>query len=711
MSLHRRRGSALILVMIFVVVAAIIIAATVRSTQQTTRMTHRARLQETSLAGAKATLAGLTTNMLHIAYTRPPQLDGNLANMNKVIHQVKASPVAGVVPVNNAGKSLVFAKDLGPNNFNFASITDPNDPWNGYSTARLDYNLVSFVNSTDNNVKTLGYEGAGVQRRVTIDYIPLYQFAMLYDGDLELHPGPTMDVHGLVHTNGNLYVGANTKLTFHDPVSAVGKFLRYKVSDGSMTADVFFKNLIGTALSYKFNPGTGTDGDAYLDANDANWLSLATDRWNKRVRDQAFGVTPIRPPLPTGTQCVDLIQRAMPSTDSLELKASKFEYQADLVITGDPGKPLSIGLYQQSVDGSGNVSLHQIPNGTPTKPVVTVGEFYDGEQCTYVKTLDVDIDALQSTGVYSASSGKGVVYVSTTPGPNDTYSLASANQDPTYQRDAAGNIKFTTTGTPAQGFPMTVSGKAGWLNKPTTNDAKGNPIDTVYMPAVRVINASKLPRNASKAFGFYTDRPLYLAGNVNTTQQATAVFGGDSVTVTSVPMRLATKYSTSSVTKPDSDAAGIIAKGFTRCLGNDWQLASFAWPSGTAPVKAQATTTNAILLMGNTPSVYNASSPSLRTLQSGGAHNVMRYLEDWTGVTHTFNGSMICLYASKVAVRHNRSNGYASGKTYYVPPNRAYNWDPSLKTAIPPPGMPLIIQVTPHDVQPVAKEEAIALAQ
>ncbi len=44
---------------------------------------------------------------------------------------------------------------------------------------------------------------------VNAQSIPLFQFGVFYEGDLEIHNGPPMTFAGWVHTNGNLYLSSD----------------------------------------------------------------------------------------------------------------------------------------------------------------------------------------------------------------------------------------------------------------------------------------------------------------------------------------------------------------------------------------------------------------------------------------------------------------------------------------------------------------------
>jgi hypothetical protein len=75
-------------------------------------------------------------------------------------------------------------------------------------------------------------------------------------------------------------------------------------------------------------------------------------------------------------------------------------------------------------------------------------------------------------------------------------------------------------------------------------------------------------------------------------------------------------------------------------------------------------TVNAAILAG----IVKTSQSS--SIYSGGAHNLMRFLEDRTNKTLTYNGSMVVLYNSIRAIRPFQQPG-----SYYEPPERNLAFD------------------------------------
>ena len=101
---------------------------------------------------------------------------------------------------------------------------------------------------------------------------------------------------------------------------------------------------------------------------------------------------------------------------------------------------------------------------------------------------------------------------------------------------------------------------------------------------------------------------------------------------------------------------------------------------------AGATTVNAAFLTGLVTTTM--------TSDSGGVENFPRFLEDWTGINFTYNGSMVCMFSSRVAT----GLWLGIGSTYdiYNPPNRNWAWDQnfSYSDKLPPatPALELLVR-------------------
>ena len=188
--------------------------------------------------------------------------------------------------------------------------------------------------------------------------------------------------------------------------------------------------------------------------------------------------------------------------------------------------------------------------------------------------------------------------------------------------------------------------------------ALGRDISTVYIrdlrsqttdtqPGIKVVNGQYLPPSG---LTIATPQPLYVQGHYNAPSSA-----------------LGTADTTQ--TKP----AALIADAIT--------ILSQGWSDGNSTKSlssrvAQSTTVNAAILAGivkTTPASY-----------SGGVENFPRFLENWSGNTLTYNGSMIVMFESQVATALWRGTGSTIG--IYNPPTRNWNFDNNFldPTKLPP---------------------------
>src|SRR5437588_12960038 len=64
-----------------------------------------------------------------------------------------------------------------------------------------------------------------LERRMNNYLVPIFQFGMFSNEDIELYPLPSMAFNGRVHANGNIYASASTSLTFQAKVTTANEFI------------------------------------------------------------------------------------------------------------------------------------------------------------------------------------------------------------------------------------------------------------------------------------------------------------------------------------------------------------------------------------------------------------------------------------------------------------------------------------------------------
>ena len=73
-------------------------------------------------------------------------------------------------------------------------------------------------------------------RTIEVALIPVFQFGIFSDSDLDFFAGPNFDFGGRIATNGNLYVADIGTLTLHDKISVVKEVYRQKLANGYLSS-------------------------------------------------------------------------------------------------------------------------------------------------------------------------------------------------------------------------------------------------------------------------------------------------------------------------------------------------------------------------------------------------------------------------------------------------------------------------------------------
>lgn len=73
-------------------------------------------------------------------------------------------------------------------------------------------------------------------RSVEIALIPVFQFGVFSDSDLDFFAGPNFDFGGRIHTNGNLFLADIGTLTLHDKISVFKEVYRQKLANGYLSS-------------------------------------------------------------------------------------------------------------------------------------------------------------------------------------------------------------------------------------------------------------------------------------------------------------------------------------------------------------------------------------------------------------------------------------------------------------------------------------------
>ncbi len=139
------------------------------------------------------------------------------------------------------------------------------------------------------------------------------------------------------------------------------------------------------------------------------------------------------------------------------------------------------------------------------------------------------------------------------------------------------------------------------------------------------------------------------------------------------------------------NAASVIADAIT-FLSNSWNdIESFNDPYTVTNRNATTTWYRLAIVSGKGMSFAQPTvgAPPQDFGTDGGVHNFLRYLEDWSGQTLNYRGSIVSFYYNRQAV-----GTYKCCTTVYSPPTRGYNFDTDFLTpALLPPRTPMFRDV------------------
>lgn len=222
-------------------------------------------------------------------------------------------------------------------------------------------------------------------REIQHQYIPLFQFGVFYDKDLEIYPGPSMTFEGRIHTNANLYMGGNTGITCNSYITAVGHYYHNRKDDGTdPTGFVRVKDRLGVLQDV-------WRGTYWLDARQATWAADAITLWGGQFKDGSHSLATLRLPLPPASDQHIIIERGVIGDGSTERDA-KYWYKASI-------------KYVDGVltDSSGTVIVQ------PGVYTYTANKFKDTRQNKWMDVVDINIATMVAGGYMPPN---GIIYIS-----------------------------------------------------------------------------------------------------------------------------------------------------------------------------------------------------------------------------------------------------------------------------------------------------------
>ena len=432
-----------------------------------------------------------------------------------------------------------------------------------------------------------------IQREWKYVLTPLFQYAIFYNGDIELFPGASFVVNGRVHSNGKIYTGTSASITFADYVSNVnGLTNQYKALDprapGSPGTNITYNKGPAVVTSREEPPGTLSE-----DMTDTN-----------RNNDGPRELIEIADFLSTDPNLADrLYNRA-------GLKILANTTGTDAAANNGVVVPANKRIFLTT---DGTLIPATDPLATYFATMVATGSMQDYREGATLTTTDIDVSKI-TTG-YNGG-GLPQTIPSATNWPNNISVPAALRNQP---------------------IPVALRGKPLWNGILYVADVTNA---SSHRVGIRMLNGTMLPdgSNASSpvpGLTIATANPAYIVGDYNT---------GGVAPVNSGTNLAASNYAASYTVQP----ASIIADAVT-VVSSSWISGGYNSVSALGSRTPVNTTINSAVVSGDVSSDGTA--------YSGGVENFLRLLENWSGRRLTYYGSMINLYQSQQATAHWRNTG------------------------------------------------------
>lgn len=357
---HNERGAALAIAVLMMMLLSAVAVGVLAVVQGEARIAS-SDLKRTEACYASAAAMEIMTNnfsalFAHTSRPTPAELQ-NIANNPppELTNPTDPTNTAYTFPDHSLGLNTAAQAAMGTNK----TVTIPYGPFNGLIAGLTPYTLTATAQSSMAQCK--------LTRDMNNYLIPLFQFGMFSDKDIELHPGPDFTFNGRVHANGNIYVNGSVK--FLDKVTAANELIYDVLRNGSTRTGATVSMQVG-AINVPLNKGSMNNGPNLTSATatpvgqrgyfpgspngtiNSSWntTSVATatgaaNRFGGQLLTRTTGAAPLKLPLQLdGNPTRELIKRRMPNdspnpANPSALSESRYHSKAEIRILIDDEVP------------------------------------------------------------------------------------------------------------------------------------------------------------------------------------------------------------------------------------------------------------------------------------------------------------------------------------------------------------------------------------
>ncbi|MEP6819270.1 MAG: hypothetical protein ABJA18_07030 [bacterium] len=418
-------------------------------------------------------------------------------------------------------------------------VTMPSDSaFSGLNATVKPYTLTSTATYTDGTQVTL-------TRNMNNYLIPLFQFGMFSDDDIELHPGPQFLFNGRVHANGNIYVAGNVK--FLEKVTSAHEVLYDTMRNGAARGSV-------SAVSMAVGPSAINVPLTYGSLNGG-----------PNIVGQIAGQPNYFPDSPNGTVW-NPATFVWKTTSVQTADGTNNKFGGQLLTRSTGGAPLTLPM-QLDGNSTREIIKRRLPNdsiaGATTPSALSVSRYHTDAKIRIL--IDDEGVTNDVAGLYGTQNGDGTnahdgVSLSSfdpMPLPNvatSTSITANGGGRALWRvnvNNTSSSNSYSETATPAT-YPQQQNGATG-VQADTVRSARAPAVKIISNVNITSITGTIYLRITSNSHGFSNGDVVYISGAVGATN-ANGEFTIGNVTIntftlnTPRPTTLPTAYTANSAT-------------------------------------------------------------------------------------------------------------------------------------------------------------------
>jgi hypothetical protein len=217
--IRKNKGMALLLTMIFTSLGILLLTAALNYTSNVSLLNERSNQYNTTMMAAEATTEKIISSMINDFKTYgQPGLANNLSSYRGMVPSSTESSYWTNFTFSDAqgNSSSTYVVTNGVTYF----TNDLGSAYAGLGGTRIPYKVISNARMTTGRFNLTN----AVQQEIAFTTIPIFQFAIFYNGLLEVTRAVDLNIRGRVHSNDSIYWGTHSSYThnFFEAVSAVG---------------------------------------------------------------------------------------------------------------------------------------------------------------------------------------------------------------------------------------------------------------------------------------------------------------------------------------------------------------------------------------------------------------------------------------------------------------------------------------------------------